>query len=608
MVSPSETLPLADVMIKAGRIVQVGSQLEPEPGMQEIDCTGKSVYAGLFDAYSEFKFDAANVINSDWNRNVHPEVRAAEYYQPDASLNESCRKSGIVARLVAPPGGQIKGTSAIVSTGNGNSGQMMLVPDAGLHVCLTVAHFGGRDGYPGSPMGALTLVRQTLYDVDWYDTACRAADASPLVSRQKNESLSTLKRLRDAQVPLLIDASNELYFMRADAVAREFSWRAIIRGSGREYRRLREIANTGRPVIVPLLFPKAPDVSTPEAARTASLERLMHWDIAPENPRMLVEAGVTVAFTTAGLDRPGEFLPAVRTAVRRGLSKAAALDALTTAPAKLFGLEHRLGTIEASKLASLIVVQGDLFEKDAKILETWVEGERFAWDQPDQVVLGTWTMDVAAEPPLQVALDVKRKGKRLSGTATINDLRIKANQLTWQSGRLSADLPTTKIDRPGVSRLTVFVDSEKLADQTFVGHWFGADGTQANLTATWVAADSENDPDAKALSEVSDETDKSDESEQSAASEQSDESDESDESHSASEKKPAPELPTDPLFAANYPLGDYGLEHQPEQPSVIAFTGATVWTSGPAGVLPQAIVLVLRGKNCRGWIGRHDSR
>ncbi len=55
----------------------------------------------------------------------------------------------------------------------------------------------------------------------------------------------------------------------------------IVRGSGDEFRRLPDIVATKRAVIVPLDFPKAPNVSTPEAAANVSLERLMQWDIAP---------------------------------------------------------------------------------------------------------------------------------------------------------------------------------------------------------------------------------------------------------------------------------------------------------------------------------------
>ncbi len=51
-------------------------------------------------------------------------------------------------------------------------------------------------------------------------------------------------------------------------------------------------------MIVPLNFPRPPNVATPEAAMNVSLERLMHWDLAPENPARLAAAGVKIAFTS----------------------------------------------------------------------------------------------------------------------------------------------------------------------------------------------------------------------------------------------------------------------------------------------------------------------
>ena len=93
------------------------------------------------------------------------------------------------------------------------------------------------------------------------------------------------------------------------------------------------ISATGRPVIVPLDVPKPPNVGTPEAALGVPLRELMHWDLAPENPARLVEAGVPIALTTDGLKSPKEFLAAVRKAVERGLDADAALRALTIEPA-----------------------------------------------------------------------------------------------------------------------------------------------------------------------------------------------------------------------------------------------------------------------------------
>ena len=62
-------------------------------------------------------------------------------------------------------------------------------------------------------------------------------------------------------------------------------------------RRIDAIAATGLPVIVPVTFPKAPNVSTPEGALAASLEDLLDWDIAPENPARLEKAGVRFALS-----------------------------------------------------------------------------------------------------------------------------------------------------------------------------------------------------------------------------------------------------------------------------------------------------------------------
>jgi N-acetylglucosamine-6-phosphate deacetylase len=50
------------------------------------------------------------------------------------------------------------------------------------------------------------------------------------------------------------------------------------------------------------------------------------------------------------------------------------------------------------------------------------------------------------------------------------------------------------------------------------------------------------------------------------------------------------------LFKVNYPLGEYGREKLPEQPTVIHFINATVWTCGPQGVLENAHVTVKNGK------------
>lgn len=65
-------------------------------------------------------------------------------------------------------------------------------------------------------------------------------------------------------------------------------------------------------MILPLAFPRPPAVSTPEAAENVTLEDLLHWDIAPENPARVDAAGIRFAFTTSRLSSSSDFLKSLR--------------------------------------------------------------------------------------------------------------------------------------------------------------------------------------------------------------------------------------------------------------------------------------------------------
>ena len=176
----------------------------------------------------------------------------------------------------------------------------------------------------------------------------------------------------------MIDAPSYLYALRADQVAKEFGLNlAILSEGGDEYRRLDAMRELDRLFIVSVNFPDAPDVSTPEMAAGVSVQRMMHWDTAPENPGRMAQAGIPIALSSHGLSDTGDFLDNVRTAVARGLDADQALAALTTTPAEAFGLNERLGKVAAGMSANLVVTDGELFDSDTDVLETWVDGTRY---------------------------------------------------------------------------------------------------------------------------------------------------------------------------------------------------------------------------------------
>src|SRR5690606_22951941 len=166
--------------------------------------------------------------------------------------------------------------------------------------------------------------------------------------------------------------------LRARAIAEEFSVPLWLRGSGQEYRITDVLAGANTPLILPLDFPDAPDVRTPERALNVGLDELRHWYLAPENAARVAAAGVQFALTADGLEDDNEFLENLRKAVERGLSKDAALAALTVNPARMLGVDARMGTLEPGKVANVVAVSGDLFDNDAVIRDVWIEGQRYA--------------------------------------------------------------------------------------------------------------------------------------------------------------------------------------------------------------------------------------
>lgn len=577
VVAPGKVTEQGILIIRDGTIVGLGQGIEIPAGARIWDLAGKTIYAGLIDAGGE-QAPSVNATASPtayWNHRIAPERRAFDHYESRPDVNQTYRAAGIATRLVAPSAGIIKGTSVLVTTGDEAGSRAILRSDVALHMVLMPARSEGDDNYPNSPMGAMSLVRQALYDAQWYARAWEAYGQNQLLARpERNESLEALGRFLGTHETVIIDARDELYFLRAHQVANEFGLNLVVRGSGEEYQRLDAIRASGRPVLVPVNFPKAPHVATPEAARSVGLDRLLHWDLAPENPGRLDAAGVRIALSTHGLADVSQFLANIRKAVRRGLSAEAALRALTTTPAELLGADDRLGTLDVGKAANLLVVEGDLFADTGKLLETWVDGRRYVvLATPAFDARGTWELQTSLAGVAEtLRLELGGEPDKLSGKILRAEKSADLSQVVLDGRQLTATFPGESLGSSGIVQLSVTMllaepsaaNQEPPACQGILG-W--SDGSRSDVsgkrTALWtppLASATPPDPIAA-----------------------------------------APSTPTaapiaNALFPVSYPLGAFGRQQPPEQPKLVVFQHATVWTGAAAGILEDATVLVESGR------------
>jgi imidazolonepropionase-like amidohydrolase len=96
-----------------------------------------------------------------------------------------------------------------------------------------------------------------------------------------------------------------------------------------------------------------------------------------ETGKLLEDAGVRVAFHTDDWITDSRiFNRMAALAVRAGMSRAAALKALTLAGAEILNLQDRIGSLEPGKDADFVLLSGDPLSVYTHVLETWVEGTK----------------------------------------------------------------------------------------------------------------------------------------------------------------------------------------------------------------------------------------
>jgi imidazolonepropionase-like amidohydrolase len=561
---PGVVIERGSVEIEDGRIVAVRRGDIERNGATRRDLHGKTVFAAFIDPASrigvpeDMRSGAIKPLPPGtppvqttldqpgprhWNRRVRPEWSVAEKLDYKAEDAKEWRALGFAAVYATPEAGVIRGQGALLSLRDTTQDKdVVLAKDRAQHFGFELA--GGFSGeYPGSLMGATALVRQALLDARWH----AAQDDSRRI--EENLALQALAPAARGEQRVVFQLEDELDASRVLKLAREFELRPILLGTGYEYRILPQLRGAGASLVLPLEFPEAPMVEDADTALNTSLAELQHWEQAPANPGRIAAAGIEFALTARGIKGVDEeFWKRVRRAVEAGLDERDALRALTTSPARMLGAEDRLGKVAPGLLANLVVADAGLFrDGEAKIFETWVEGERFELTPIDRAeASGTWALTWSdARGPARLVLS--GSGAALHAEAAGTEFQVKLID-----DRLIALPPASLFgEREGTVRLNATLRGERID-----GYRALADGRRIAFSGRRTGA-----ADAAAKDE---------------------------------KEKPEAGGPI-PAFAG-YPAGEHARAAAPEPPRALLVRNATLWTSTSAGVLEHADLLVRNGK------------
>ena len=545
-VTPTQIIQKGTLLIQNGTIVGVGVGIAIPKNTTRIDLNGKSIYPSFIDVYTSFgiktptakggnSFRSAPQYDSKrkgyyWNEHIRPETNAIDHFNFDDKKAKALRSLGFGVVNTHLQDGIVQGSGLLITLNADKNADRLLDNHSSQYLSFNKSK-QSKQAYPTSLMGAIALLRQFYYDADWY------AKGNSATKDMSIEALNNNKNL-----PQIFYANSKDNALRADKLGDQFGIQYTIVGKGDEYQLVNQIKNTNATFILPLNFPKAYDVENPFQADYVSLGAMRYWNQAPSNPSVLAKNGVPFSLTTHHLKSLPDFKNNLLKAIKYGLDKTKALEALTTVPAQILRKSNQIGALKKGMLANFLISSGDIFDANTTLYENWVQGSK-------NVINDMNIKDIRGEYSL--TLQGKTYDMTLSGKANKPKLKIKKDTLKissklrykdhWMGIILTEDGKSKRLNAH-VSNKTDLLQGEAIL----------ADGT----VTTWSATKKTSDK--KAIS-----------------------------------NKKKVDVPT--VLPTTYPNIGYGLSKEPSQQTLL-FKNATVWTNEKEGILTKTDVLVKNGK------------
>jgi imidazolonepropionase-like amidohydrolase len=369
------------VVIRDGKIEAVGASVNVPANAQTIDGRGLSVYPGMIDAGTnmglvEVPQGANGTVDLSEVGDFNPNAKAIIAVNPHSAHIAVTRVEGVTNTVTAPTGGLISGQAALINLLGTAPKEMAVIAQAALVINYPRVAGGGGGGFGGFQQQPANLsetleanarqleqIRKLLRDAEAYGRSqdAYATDRS-LPRPDQNLVLESLVPYVRGEHPVMFRAEREAEIRGAIRFAEEMKLKPIILGGNDAWKVASLLKEKNVPVIVTGVL------SLPVREDDA-------YDALYENAAKLQQAGVLFAIST------GDSGPEVRNlaqwagmAAAFGLSKEDALKSVTLNPARIMNAADRLGSIEAGKMANLVVTDGDLLEIRTHIRYLFIDG------------------------------------------------------------------------------------------------------------------------------------------------------------------------------------------------------------------------------------------
>jgi len=358
------------ILIDEGRITAAGNGISIPREAEVVDASSWFVMPGLIDAHTHVGIGEESIgfEGQDYNETsdpVTPHLRVIDgFYPSDEALKDALE--GGVTTICAHPGSAnvVGGQSLVVKTGPPSArcvDKLVVREPAGMKMACgenPKRVDNGQGKAPRTRMATAALLRKILTEARTYMEKKSGDDAPDTDLR-----LEAMELVLRKQIPLRAHAHRADDILTAVRIAREFDVDVVIEHCTEGHLIAGYLAELGiQAVVGPTLISR-------------SKYELRERTFA--TPCRLFKAGVEFALMTDHPVIPVQYLPvAAGLAVKCGLPEAAAIRAMTLSPARILGIDDRLGSIQAGKDADIVIMDGTPLDLRSSVKMVFINGER----------------------------------------------------------------------------------------------------------------------------------------------------------------------------------------------------------------------------------------
>ena len=378
----SATIPNGTIVFSNGVITAVGASAEIPANAIVFDGTGLFVYPGLIDAGSHVGLEEISAVPGTVDTaelgDINPNARAEVAVNPHSNVIPVTRVNGITSVVTEPEGGLISGSSALLNLAGWTPQEMTLKAPLAMHIHFPRLRTNAFDEVPQDEEAAkeatknytkqIDKLRDAFKDAQAYARASGARTNHPDIKRvDRDLILEALVPVVEGREPVVLHANLERDIRAALKFADEFKLKVILADAEDVARVVPELKSRNIPVILGPILSLPPREDDP-------------YDLIFTNAKTLNDAGIPFAIQSGDAHNARNLPYNAAACAAFGLPKDVALRSVTLAPAQIFGVADKVGSLETGKLANIIITDGDPLEIVTHVRHLFIAGEEITLD------------------------------------------------------------------------------------------------------------------------------------------------------------------------------------------------------------------------------------